>query len=207
MRLTIVSIAVAGLLTVTSCGSSNGGGSQAPGNGDDNIGENNGRPLTDTQCADAWTRYVLAHPRGLKLRYENRSMGSSTTNTIEVTESSDAAVSEKHTNGSQTSLVTTNKQEFLKSCKDVPSDNDSSVNVTIEERRNETKTVRAGTFATKYVKSRMTQESGGTSAVVVSESWTNDEPFSTFVVYSKSVSTMGSYTFESSSELISVTRP
>ncbi len=204
MRLIIFLSFLMSVLTLNSCGSSNGGG----GSPDDGSGQGpSGRPLTDAECADAWKSYVSAHPLGLKMRYEQRGMGSTTTYTIEVTDSRSDAVSESTVSGNQTNISTITKPEFMESCTSSQGRIEEPSGVTIEARRKETKTVRAGTFSTNYLKTRMTQNSGGNSAVVVSEVWTNDAPSLPFLVYSKSVSTMGSYSFESSIELLSLIQP
>jgi hypothetical protein len=212
MRSVIILSFLMSVLTLNSCGSSGGGGGGgSPNNnkpGGDGSGNGEGsRPLTDAECTAAWQSYVRSHPRGLKLRYENRSMGSTTVDSTEVTESGDNAVTEKFESGGQTNSETTTKKEFLDGCKSVSGNPEEPVDGSVEARRKETKTVRAGTFSTDYIRIRATQSSDGDSITVVTESWTNADQSAPYVIYSKSVTSMGSYTMESSRELIAITRP
>jgi hypothetical protein len=213
MRLSFFSTVLFVSIAISSCGSGGSGGGDNGNNGNNNNGDGNGsggspgQPLTDAQCTEAWTSYVRSRPKGLKLTYENRNMGSTTTSTIEVTASSDAAVTEKHMTGNQTdSTDTTTQNEFMKACKTVPSE-EIPANATVEERRKESKTVRAGIFSTDYMRIRMTQTDDGTSVVTVSEIWNNAQKYDDFMVYQKSTTSMGSYTFETTTELVSIRRP
>jgi hypothetical protein len=188
-----------------SCGSSDGGNSGGGNNGNTNPG---GAPLSEMDCEAAWTSYVKSHPRGLMLRYENRSMGHISQNTIEVTESSDSAVTESHRTGGNTTSTTMTKDEWMQSCtppSEAPSNNTG--NGTIEAQRKEIKSTRAGTFNSNYVKMKFTQTLGDSAAVTVTETWTNDETYSSFLVFSKSIMTSETHTMESITELIGIVRP
>lgn len=184
-----------------SCGTSDDGNSGSGSPGGD-------LPLSPADCETAWTNYVASHPKGLMLRYENRAMGHISQNTIEVTESSNSAVTETHRVGRETSSTTTTKSEWMENCKSgAGAPQNTPVNGTIESQRKEIKTTRAGTFNTNYIKFKTTQTMGDTTAVTVTESWTNDETNAAFTVYSKSVITTDTQTMESTTELIAIVRP
>lgn len=192
---------------VFSCGSSDSGNS-GDGTSGNTGNPTNGSPLSPGDCESAWTSYVKSHPRGLVLKYENRAMGHISQNTIEVTESSDAAVTERHKTGGNTTSTTITKDEWMETCKTAPGNPGSNpVNGTIEAQRKEIKTTRAGTFNTNYIKFRTTQTVGDTASVSVTESWTNDETDAPFTVFTKSVITTDTHTMESTTELISIVRP
>ena len=204
MRLTFFSALVTVSFVISACGS-NGDGSSGGGTSNNGGG---GSPLSPKDCESAWTSYVKSHPRGLKLRYETRGMGRIDHNSTEVTESNENAVTESHTYAGNTSSTTITKAEWLKSCNTTsegPSELPTSA--TIEANRKEIKATRAGLFNTNYVRMRMTQDSGQTPMVTVTETWTNDEELASFMVYTKTTMTSDSYTMETTSELISLERP
>lgn len=187
----------------------------ACGSGSNNTGEGtpapNGTELSDPSgnqmdCLKAWSSYVAAHPKGLKTRYEYRTSGVTTFVTYSVTSSSDASVTIVTSPQGSSSSDTTTKSEFLESCKTGAGESSLPVNSVIEARRKEAKTVRAGTFATNYIRARTTVESNSPQITSVSEVWTTDDSLQ-ILVYQKSSVTTGGTTNYSSSELIALERP
>lgn len=194
-------------LLALSCGSKQSGDS-GDGNTDDRPVIDPVLPLTPAECEDAWSRYVSSRPVGLVLNYENKTVGTTTQSSIEVVRSDLDAVSESRRSEGGSTQTTTTKDQWLQSCTGTQGDSARiPVNAVIEAQGKETKTTRAGTFTTNYLKIRTTQAIGDKTNVSVNETWTNDETRGSFIVFSKFTLTTEANTIESTTELISIIRP
>lgn len=194
---------------VSGCGSSGGGSGSRGGNtpGPGNLTD----PKDPGTCAAIWQDYVATHPQGLSLTYETIANGYTSRYTEDVIESNAKRVTTRTTSEGATDETTTTREEFLQTCgqgiPNVPGNPGSSADVTIEEQRNENKTVRAGTFATKYIRARVKADAGDNEQTdTVSESWQTTDGTS-ILVYAHNVMKFGDMTMESTIELVAIKRP
>ncbi len=208
-----VSFALASL-TTHGCGSGGGGGgggdndqTQTPGTG--NLAD----PKDPATCARLWNEYVANNPRGRALTYETSTNGYTSRYTDEVVESSDIQVTRRTTIQGNSEDTTTSRAEFLATCAQGipghsgnPGDPNAAPNVKIEEQRKESRTVRAGTFQTNYIRARMSGSSGDNGddndrGDTVSETWITADG-SSILVFSRTVMTVNGTEFESTTELV-----
>lgn len=213
------SIAVATVMSAallhTGCGSRSGGGGSSGGG-------NKPQPIDFTtpgkdpiSCANSWQQYISLNPAGLKLSYEIRGLGFESTYTSEILESNDARVTIRSTTAGAGHENTTTREEFLETCqKGVPGNEDDSddanddtqPDLVIEERRKEPKTVRAGTFSTDYLRLRQNRLGGQNDRTLVSEMWTSTDA-SRFLVFQHNLTTNGTESYETTTELVDIRRP
>ena len=186
-----------------SCGSGgdNGSGGTAP---QDNPNLGGGGPQN---CDAAWAAYVKSHPAGLRLKYETTGSGRAEIHVTEITESTDTAVTETYrssTSGSSES--TTTKQEFLTACKQAPGTTPGQPpSGTIEESKKVTIRVRAGEYATNYVRMRSTIDPEN-DVTAVSEVWTADNSYH-FLVKQITTTELSGTRYEVKTELIEARIP
>ncbi len=205
MLLRCLSSLVLSAIILSSCGSSGGSGGgnegQTPNENGQDLG--NGTGGQTQNCESAWTSYVKTHPTGLKLKYESSGSGRYEIYTNEVTDSSDAAVTESHKSTSGSNESTTTKEEFLSLCKQgTPS---TTPHGNIEETKKTTIRVRAGEFNTTYVRMRNTIDPEN-DITAVSEVWTSEGPYN-FLVKQITVTEMAGNRYEVKTELLQATVP
>lgn len=193
-------------LIVWSCGSDGGGGSggRSP-QEDPNLGGGSGNQPRN--CESAWSAYVNSRPTGLTLKYETTGQGRYEIHTTEVTSSNQNAVSEKFrssTSGTRESTITA--QEYLAACRKNPESTPGQPQSgTLEEMKRETIRVRAGEFATTYVRMRSSLDPES-RVTAVSEVWTSDDPYHFLVKQISSTDLSGSR-YEVKTELVEAKIP
>ncbi|MEY4631760.1 MAG: hypothetical protein RIQ81_1880 [Pseudomonadota bacterium] len=194
------------------CGSKDDGDGSSGDNKDPNGPTDLVGPGRDpVSCAKAWQQFVATNPAGMKLVYETKGMGFETTYSSEIIESNDSRVTIRATTSGEDHDSTTTREDFLETCqKGIPGsgddDNDSRTDIKVEERRKESKTVRAGTFSSDYMRLRQSRLGGQDDSSMVSEIWTSTEA-GRFLVFQRNMSTFGTETYETTTELVSIRRP
>lgn len=192
---------------LSGCGSSGGGGGGSGGGKTPGPGN-----LTDPKdpgtCAAIWQEYVATHPQGLSLTYETIANDYTSRYTEDVIESNASRVTTRVTSEGATDETTTTREEFLQTCgQGIPNDPVATPDMTIEEKRKESKTVRAGTFATQYIRARIKSDNGnGGQNETVSEMWHTTDA-TNILVYSRNAMNFGDMSFNSTTELVEIRRP
>ena len=186
-----------------SCGSSEDTGTSGTPQETPNLG-GGGSPQS---CDAAWKSYVTTRPTGLRLKYETSGSGRLEIHTTEVTASTDASVTEIYRSStSGTSESTTTKEEFLTTCRQGTGTNPGQPpSGTIEELKKVSIRVRAGEFATTYVRMRSVIDSEN-DVTALSEVWSADNALH-FLVKQITVTELSGTRYEVKTELIEARIP
>jgi ABC-type phosphate transport system substrate-binding protein len=186
-----------------SCGSSEDTGTGGTAQDNPNLG-GGGSPQG---CDGAWKSYVKTRPTGLLLKYEASGSGRLEIHTTEVTASTDTSVTEIHRSStSGTSESTTTKAEFLTTCRQGTGTNPGQPpSGTLEELKKVAIRVRAGEFATTYVRMRSVIDPEN-DVTAVSEVWSADNDLH-FLVKQITVTELSGTRYEVKTELIEARIP
>jgi len=185
-----------------SCGPSDNGGAGGTPQENPNLGGGGTQ-----SCEAAWKSYVKARPVGLRLKYETTGSGRAEIHVNEVTASTDAAVTEIfRSSNSGNSETTTTKEEFLTACKENPGTTPGQPpSGTIEEFKKVTIRVRAGEFATTYLRMRSKIDPEN-DVTAVSEVWSADNAYH-FLVKQITTTELSGTRYEVKTELIEARIP
>lgn len=172
--------------------------------------------LTEVACDNAWVNYVAAHPVGLVLSYERTTEVTggllqdghvTTTNEQTVTAADISHVSFKSSQASTIDGEVT-REAFVKACLSNDSIQASGLQgFTLQEKKKDSITVKAGTFEADHAKGSLTTEAFGQSIVSQSEAWiATDDRKALLKLISTSEPVAGTTT-KVTIELISIRQP
>jgi hypothetical protein len=225
MRKALKNLAITTILVaLTSCGSSDSGGSGG--------GSPDSPNLDNQSCSEIWAQIIKNHPKGRKLTYEGFSLGRFEKTEILIEDSKDLSYTEATTittaasttdgieigEESRTTRHTELKSVYIDNCekarstRNQPSSESGSYSHSADtsndpEPVKESKTTRAGAFATYHAQVTMRSTINGEQSITETDLWFNDNPFDSFTVFEKSVTKYRDQSFDSAKELVSIVTP